>query len=422
MVCPRRAAAIIGLLAALVAASCAGDSGAPARTGSAPTSTAIAPPPPRSFTPVGPDFYTPPAPLPGENHGDLIWAETFDVPADLGARAWRILYRSQSVDGRPIAVSGFVVAPLAAATTPRNVVAWAHPTVGSADICAPSKHVDLSARGDAPTMAVTAALRDLIAQGSVLVATDYEGLGTPGPHPYLVGVSEGRGVLDAVLAARQLPGTGVGDQTVIYGVSQGGHAALWAGELAATWAPAIRLVGVVAAAPFNSLNLLLPAAAAAAGTEGYFVLGTFGQAAANPALDPGAVLDPAAMAVADTIEQRCLADVQTVFHAVVAGSGHPITKVNLLTLPAWRAQIDAIEPGNQPTAAPILVVHGEQDPLVPVFATRALVARLCGRHDNVEARYFPGAGHGDVVVAGDAAIRIWIADRFAGRPAVANCP
>ena len=33
-------------------------------------------------------------------------------------------------------------------------------------------------------------LARLLARGWVVVATDYPGLGTPGPHPYLVGQSE----------------------------------------------------------------------------------------------------------------------------------------------------------------------------------------------------------------------------------------
>jgi hypothetical protein len=38
--------------------------------------------------------------------------------------------------------------------------------------------------------------------GYVIAATDDQGLGTPGPHPYLVGDSEGMGALDSVRAAR----------------------------------------------------------------------------------------------------------------------------------------------------------------------------------------------------------------------------
>ena len=59
-------------------------------------------------------------------------------------------------------------------------------------------------------------------------ATDYEGLGGPGPHPSIIGVSEGRSMLDASRAAGQVPGVYLSDTTAIAGFSQGGHAALWA--------------------------------------------------------------------------------------------------------------------------------------------------------------------------------------------------
>ena len=66
--------------------------------------------------------------------------------------------------------------------------------------------------------------------------TDYEGLGTPGDHPYLIGVSEGRSVLDMVRAARKLD-SNLGKRVVIAGHSQGGHAALWAASLQRSWTP-----------------------------------------------------------------------------------------------------------------------------------------------------------------------------------------
>jgi predicted dienelactone hydrolase len=39
-------------------------------------------------------------------------------------------------------------------------------------------------------------LRDMVDRGYIVAATDYPGLGTPQTHPYLVGVSEGRAVLN----------------------------------------------------------------------------------------------------------------------------------------------------------------------------------------------------------------------------------
>jgi hypothetical protein len=146
-----------------------------------------------------------PAPPLKAKPGTIIRSTPIAAPA--GARAWKILYHSRAVDGNDIAVSGVVVAPTAPAPRRgRVVVTWAHGGVGLADVCAPSKQADIAsgasgARVDYPH-ALIPMLQTFLDAGFVVAATDYEGLGTPGPHPILVGESEGRGVLDAARAAR----------------------------------------------------------------------------------------------------------------------------------------------------------------------------------------------------------------------------
>jgi acetyl esterase/lipase len=60
-------------------------------------------------------------------------------------------------------------------------------------------------------------------------------------------------VLDSVRAARDMPDSGASDRFAVWGHSQGGHAALYTGELAARYAPDLKLVGVAAAAPATYL-------------------------------------------------------------------------------------------------------------------------------------------------------------------------
>ena len=73
---------------------------------------------------------------------------------------------------------------------------WAHGTVGIADACAPCA-IGTQANYDSPL------LNRWLKAGYAVVRTDYEGLGTPGEHPYLIGVSEGRSVLDMVARRAQ---------------------------------------------------------------------------------------------------------------------------------------------------------------------------------------------------------------------------
>jgi pimeloyl-ACP methyl ester carboxylesterase len=130
------------------------------------------------------------------------------------------------------------------------VYAWAHGSVGQADRCAPSHDI----RGNLPPYG-----GQLVERGAALVATDYEGLGTPGEPTYIAGIAEGHTVLDSVRAAAQLPGMGRLGPVVIAGHSQGGGAALWAAQLAHTYAPDLDVRGVVALAPAAEFTTILKA-------------------------------------------------------------------------------------------------------------------------------------------------------------------
>ncbi|WP_249791488.1 alpha/beta fold hydrolase [Bradyrhizobium sp. SRL28] len=181
--------------------------------------------------------------------GSLIRSEPM-VFAPAGAQAYRVIHRSVGMQGEPIAVSGVIVVPPGPAPAGgRPIVAWAHPTTGVVPHCAPSLAIFVFQQ--------MAGLRQLIEQGAVVAATDYPGLGTPGPHPYLVGDSEARAVIDSVRAARNLPGVGDGNSFAVWGHSQGGQASLYTGLIAKTYAPELRLVGVAAAAPATALVTLM---------------------------------------------------------------------------------------------------------------------------------------------------------------------
>ena len=120
--------------------------------------------------------------------GSLIRSEPM-MFAPAGAQAYRVLYRSVGMQGEPIAVSGVIIVPPGPVPPGgRPIVAWAHPTTGVVPHCAPSLAIFVFQQ--------MAGLRQLIEQGAVVAATDYPGLGTAGPHPYLVGDSEARAVIE----------------------------------------------------------------------------------------------------------------------------------------------------------------------------------------------------------------------------------
>lgn len=91
-------------------------------------------------------------------------------------------------------------------------------------------------------------VKALLAKGWAVAVTDYEGLGTPGTHTYIVADAEAHAVLDIVRAATQVPELGLSPSAPvgIVGYSQGGQAAARAAEIESTYAPELDVVGVVA--------------------------------------------------------------------------------------------------------------------------------------------------------------------------------
>ncbi len=233
----------------VVAACSSGHSKSASTTTTTTTTSPTAPQDGTLFTGSDDDFYVVPSPLPPGHPGDVIRVQQLSLPDVHDATVYRVMYHSQSLHGDDIAVTGLISVPTAPAPPGgRNIVSWAHGTTGLADECAPSKKPDVTSVG--------ALAQPFFDEGDIVVATDYEGLGTPGVHPYIVGESEARGVIDIVRAARHLSFAQAGDRFVVWGHSQGGHAALFANQIASTWAPELHLLGTEAGAPATELPLL----------------------------------------------------------------------------------------------------------------------------------------------------------------------
>jgi len=352
---------------------------------------------PASVTTVG----RPPTPgAPGE----LIDATPIDGPDQ--TRAWRLVYHSRSADGRDIAVTGLLVSPdQPGADIP--IVTWGHPTTGTADRCTPSAQGTVSM--PFPEM--------LTAKGIAIVSTDYEGLGSADPHPYLVGASEGHAMLDAVRAAQQVSGAGVTvrSPTVIWGFSQGGHAASFAGQLAPTYAPELALRGVAIAAPVSSVDHFTRRAEGRSDQFGVLVTVVGSFAGVYPELDPAAVFTPEVVGQLPQLEQECIGDINILFN-------RPLPEM-LLDKPSGRPEFAARfaenQAGTAPIGVPVLVVQGAKDDIVDPADTQSLVDRYCAF--GVAVRYVvkPDARHG---VMSDQPYIDWIQDRLAGRPAPSTCP
>ena len=348
--------------------------------------------------------------------GSIIRAEPMSG-APLGASAYRVLYRSVGLRGEPIAVSGVVVIPAGVAPADgRPIVAWAHPTTGVVSRCAPSE-----AHFVFQTMM---GLRDMVRHGYIVAATDYPGLGTAGPHPYLVGVSEARAVIDAVRAARQLPGAQAGDQYAVWGHSQGGQAALFSGIIARDYAPELHLQGVAAAAPATDLKTLLRDDANTDGGRNVTAMTLWSwQRVYGAPIDQ--VVQPAAMPAVNALANECLESVYDMLQRHY--SQRPLEQQflsvpDVTQLEPWHSLLEQNIPGTLPSDIPVLITQGAADRLVLPEVTRAYVQRLCAAGSTVMYREWPGVHHG--LIGSDSALLAvaWIADRFDGKAARNTCP
>jgi pimeloyl-ACP methyl ester carboxylesterase len=352
-------------------------------------------------------LYVPPSPLPAGKPGDIIQITDPTVITG-GAVQYKVLYLSTTAKGAPTAVSGLVIVP-PTLKPDAPVMSYTHGTVGMADKCAPSKN---GQQGEPQSAA-----QEFVGAGYVVAATDYEGLGTPGVHTYVVGRSEGVAALDAVRAARQL--TGTSGKSVIWGHSQGGGASLWAAELAPTYAPDANVVGAIAGAPAVELKLL--------GTVlrtspffGYLFMAAGGFRAAYPDIDLSTVFTPAGIEATVAAENAC-------YETIAALRGKPSADYITADLAAVEPIASYLEdntPGNIATAVPIFVYQGEKDEQIPVAGSLLLLNRACkvGGFTMVRKTY-PDGTHTSVIPMAMADIKAFATDRLAGAPVTPTpCP
>jgi acetyl esterase/lipase len=347
--------------------------------------------------------------------GTLIRIEPWDTHTAYWVKAYRILYRSRGLKGEPIAVSGAVIIPqFPVPPGGRPIIAWAHPTTGIAVKCAPSLGDNL--------VDVLPGLTQIVPKGYIIVATDYPGLGTEGPHPYLVGLSEGRAVLDSVRAARSIPETQARNEFAIWGHSQGGHAALWAGQLARSYAPELGLAGVAAAAPATELAPLLDRDERETAGK---ILGSMALVSWSKVFDLSlaSVLRPEAIPAADRISSDCI---NTLAGDIgVETAEEPLQTQFLHADPTetepWKTLIAGNTPGGSPISAPVFIAQGSEDKIVRPKLTRDFVGRLCDARQTVTFLELRGVDHTMAAWKSAPDAVSWIEERFRGTPVRSTC-
>ncbi|MEV6101763.1 lipase family protein [Nocardia sp. NPDC051981] len=374
--------------------------------------------------PAGLDFYTPAADLVPGPHGSVIWSRSLTGDPGLErARNSLVLYRSVDANGNDVPVSGTVSVP--EGTPPPGgwpLISWAHGTTGIADGCAPSRDTGPDYPSHGYTSRVRIVQQRLLDAGYAVAQTDYQGLGTPGRHGYLIGVTEARAIADMALAAREIAPE-IGARWATIGHSQGGQAAVFTAALGQEWAPQLRFAGAVAIAPGSNsrARLEILRAASAAGPAANR-LAPPGALAFLPLLVEGARtaadIDPARFLTPEAIARLPLAHDYCIGDLMEPDQWGDLTPQQVMQPTADLSQLSPILDQNEPGTAhfdrPLLVMQGRRDTIVLPLGTDATVTALLagGQPVDYHTTEYATDDHYTILDNGYPALLAWTNTRF----------
>ncbi|GAA5096690.1 hypothetical protein GCM10025760_30310 [Microbacterium yannicii] len=357
-------------------------------------------------------FYDPPAVVPYE-HGRLIRIDDFSGQKPPGADVRRILYTTRDANGQPAVASALVIVPHEAPPGPRPVVSWNHGTTGVARGCAPSLR-DASA-----TKWAIPGLDEAVARGWVVVASDYAGQGAPGVFPYLIGRGEARSSLDAILAAGEIDGLNLSRRTVVWGHSQGGHAALWTSQIAGDYAPDIDVRGTALLAPAGQPLELAEELTSGDANALLSILISWvlvPYADTYDDIDLTDYIAPGSEAIVREMTQRCPTEpgvMVSVATALGVSEDRPLF-VGDLTAGALGRRLEDNTPTG-PWDQPILIAWGDEDEVIPAHLQHEFVQRLCAEGNQVRVLEYRGYDHLRTLLPGSHFIPVlisWTDARF----------
>ncbi|MDX8357728.1 lipase family protein [Sphingopyxis terrae] len=352
--------------------------------------------------------------------GRLIEARPLAAEYGLDAAARALAIRYGSIDGVTgqgvVEVTGALFLPKG--TPPTGgwpLVAWEHGTVGIGDDCAPSRNVR--------SLRDRTYLNHWLDEGYAVVATDYQGLGAPGPHPYLNSRAAAYSTLDAIRAV-QGGDFGLAKQVLIVGQSQGAGAAFATAGYTPDYAPDVDIRGTIATG--------IPNLGAAATTQtdpaeaekvdriiAYLLYIASAANQIDPAYDPSAILTDRAMPAFEKAADSCVVDM---FNTVVDAG---LTRRNTFKGDFWRYYAPVLKHAGYPTlkiAAPVFIGTGMEDVDTPAAMQTALVASSCAAGSKIEAHIYPGLDHSATLNRSFADSRIFARRAIDGEPIKGNCP
>lgn len=331
-----------------------------------------------------------------------------------GYKGYRILYRSVGLKDEPLAVSGAILFPADTSGASRPIVAWAHPTTGVVTRCAPTLM---------PNLSTSIQGLDYFADaGYVIVATDYAGLGGPGTHPYLIGTNAARTLLDSVRAARTISDARAGDRFVVWGHSQGGHAALFTGQEASGYAPELKLLGVAAAAPATRLVELFDADRNTSSGRSLTAMALYSWSRTfDFALSD--YVSPHAEPSFGRLANDCIEDVADFLKEDddERALDRTFLKADPTADPRLRSIMEQNSAGLLPAGMPVFLAQGSADDLVRPAITHGYAKQLCSAGAKVKMHVMSGVSHTWAARDSAFAASQWIDALFKWRAPPSDC-
>lgn len=358
------------------------------------------------------------APAPGA----LLSVQPTPVPATLPHAAERsvITYRSRGVRGEPIVVSGYALLPTG--QPPQGgwpVLAWAHGTTGVADTCAPSGDYAGGPVHDYQLL-MDQSLDGWLAQGYAVVATDYQGLGTPGGHPYMDAASQLHTVDDSVRALHRLRPGAFSVDWLVMGHSQGGAAALAVAAKGQQDVPEFKLRGAIAAAPggfrYSAILAYLRAnPRPPLGVALFFPIMLEGADVADPGLRVDRLVSADMQPLVTLARSRCMSELREEVKSAPASVFKPDADLAPLEAYFERQGIERMVP-----RVPLMLVQGSADALVDARGIRAYYQQVCKNGSNIFYHDVPGGDHRASLQASAQAAKAFLA-QLDGQGKLASC-
>lgn len=292
------------------------------------------------------------------------------------------------------------------------LIAWTHGTVGIGDDCAPSRQP----RSDRDREYLNSWLKE----GYAIVATDYQGLGMPGTHPYMNSRTAAYSALDSIRAV-QGARLGIASKVVIVGQSQGGGAAFASAGYAPAYAPSINLQGTVATGTpyFTESTQMLDESAPPPILVAFHLLLAQAAYQIDPKSDPAQVISDKAMPAFKAAAEICLGGLAR--QAALAG----LTPENSfkLSIAAMRDHFSAVlKSAGYSTLklrSPVFIGSGSTDPMFRM--QRKLVDDACAAGSIVEDHVYDGLGHSEAVNRSFTDSRVFVRKVMAGKPIASRC-